>query len=761
MNTSTHFFGTLAHFAPAVFVLGLVVGPSAVQAQTQQSKLGPSDGERSDNFGGAVSVSADGSTALVGAPGKDFGEDLNQGRAYIYTRGANGAWTEEKKLNAADGDDEDHFGVSVSLSADGSTALVGAFKNEVDGKNFQGSAYVYRRTSEGSWTQEARLTASDGEDGDRFGKSVSMSADGSTVLVGAPEKDIGFDTGRGTAYVYTRSADGSWSEETALIGSGGSARDRFGGTVSMSADGSTVLVGARTAGANNNNQQGRAYIFGRDANGAWTEEDWITASDGQAYDEFGSAVSLSGDGATALVGTDAREQAYVFTPDGTGAWTQRAAFTPADDDNQGGFGVPVALDADGSTALVGARYEDIDGNSDQGNVHLFATDGTGAWFEVGTFTPSTETGGFGSALSIGADGSTALVGAPSEYADGISLRGSGYVFGLPEVLASHTAAVSSAGRVDFGETGVAIDFAGISGSGDVTVTKFGDPPSGTDGISESNVSEYRYAIEAGGDLSVGTGTEVRFDVPTLGGVGDATDVTIYKRPTVESGTFSALSTSYTPDANALHATTDRFSEFVLASDTEPLPVELASMEATRTGESTVVLTWTTASETDNAGFRVQHRTRSDSSWSRVGFVESKSEGGTTAEAQSYRFTAEDLEAGTHQFRLKQVDLDGSARLHDPVAVELRMEKALRLSGPAPNPVQGPATVSFAVKEPTEARLILYNTLGQRVRTLYRGALSAGETQTARLAAGDLASGVYFLRLRAGDRTRSQRVTVVR
>ena len=753
MNTSRHVLGALAIFAPAVFVLGLVVGPSTVQAQTQQAKLGPSDGERSDSFGDAVSLSADGSTALVGAPGKDFGEDINQGRAYIYTRGTNGAWTEEEKLNATDGDDEDHFGASVSLSADGSTALVGAFKNEVDGKNFQGSAYVYRKTSEGSWTQEARLTASDGDGGDRFGKAVSISADASTVLVGAPE--------RGTAYVYTRSADGSWSEDIALIGSGGSEDDRFGGSVSISADGSTVLVGARLAGANNNNQQGRAYIFARDPNNAWSETDWITASDGQAYDQFGAAVSLSGNGATALVGVDTRERAYVFTPDDTGAWTQRTAFTPADDDNQGGFGIPVAMDADGSTALVGARYEDIDGNTDQGSAHVFATDGAGSWFKVGPFTPSTETDGFGGSLSVGANGETALVGAPSEYADNTSLRGSAYIWGLPNAIASHTAAVSSAGRVDFGETGVAVDFAGVSGSGDVTVTKFGDPPSGSDGISESNVSEYRYAIEAGGDLTLGTGTEVRFDVGTLGGVGDATDVTVYQRPTIESGTFSALSTSYESGANELYATTDHFSEFVLASDAEPLPVELASMEVTRAGESTVELTWTTASENENAGFRVQHRTRLDSSWTSVGFVESKASGGTTTEAKTYRFGAEDLAVGTHEFRLKQMDLDGTAHLHDAVAVELKMQQALRLGGPSPNPVQQQSRLTFAVREQTEATITVYNTLGQKVRTLYQGTPTSGEQQTARVDAGGLSSGVYFLRLRAGGHTKTQRVTVVR
>ena len=762
MNTSPLPLRTLAVVVLAVSTLTLAGAPDTGQAQSQEARLGPSDGERSDNFGSAVSVSTDGSTALVGAPGKNVGEDLNQGRAYIYTRGADGAWTEEEKLDAADGDHDDHFGASVSMSADGSTALVGAFKNEVDGNNAQGSVYVYRQTADGSWTQEARLTASDGGEGDRFGASVSMSADGSRVLVGAPEKDFAFDDNQGTAYLYTRSADGAWAEETALIGSDGSEGDRFGGSVSMSADGSTVLVGARLAGANNNNQQGRAYVFGRAANGSWTEQDWITASDGQAYDQFGAVVSLSGDGSTAVVGVDTREKAYVFTPDGPGAWTQKAAFTRPNGDGQDvGFGTPVALDADGSTALVGARYEDVDGANDQGSTYLFATDGTGSWVDVATFTPSTETDEFGSSLSVGADGSAALVGAPSEYADDTSLRGSAYVWSLPDVIASHTAAVSTDGRVEFGATGIAVDFDGISGSGDVTVTKYGDPPSGADGISESTVSDYRYEIETGGDLTVGPGTGLYFDVRTLGGIGDAANVTIYKRPTVESGTFSALSTAYDPEANTLSATTDRFSEFVLASDMEPLPVELAGLEATSTGAETVQLAWRTASETNNAGFHVQHQGPNADTWGRIGFVASKANGGTATAPFRYRFRTGDLSVGTHRFRLRQVDVDGASHTYDPVRVTLHMQEALRLRGPAPNPVRRHAALSFAVKRETQARIMLYNTLGQRVRSVYHGAPDAGETHRVFFDATGLASGVYFLRLRADGTTKTRRVTVVR
>ena len=194
---------------------------------------------------------------------------------------------------------------------------------------------------------------------------------------------------------------------------------------------------------------------------------------------------------------------------------------------------------------------------------------------------------------------------------------------------------------------------------------------------------------------------------------------------------------------------------------QQLPVELASFEAAQSSESAVELRWTTASETNNAGFRVQHRASGEESWTRLGYVASKASGGTTTEAKTYRFDAEGLAVGTHEFRLKQMDLDGTAHLHDPVDVELQMQQALRLKAPAPNPVQGQAQLSFAVRDQTETTITMYNPLGQKVAVVYRGTPPAGEQQTAQVTTDDLASGVYFLRLQAGGTTKTQKMTVVR
>lgn len=199
------------------------------------------------------------------------------------------------------------------------------------------------------------------------------------------------------------------------------------------------------------------------------------------------------------------------------------------------------------------------------------------------------------------------------------------------------------------------------------------------------------------------------------------------------------------DANANTVTLSgvgSFSRWTLGSTASPLPVEMAGFEATAT-EGDAKLTWQTASEMNNAGFEVQRRTSENAGWTQIGYVESKAEG------------------GTHQFRLRQVDLSGSSTLTDPISVTIQMQEAVKLNAPAPNPATGSAALSFAVKEQAETRITLYNVLGQRVRTLYRGTPTAGESQRIRLEATGLPSGVYLLRLRAGGQAKTRRLTVVR
>jgi hypothetical protein len=197
------------------------------------------------------------------------------------------------------------------------------------------------------------------------------------------------------------------------------------------------------------------------------------------------------------------------------------------------------------------------------------------------------------------------------------------------------------------------------------------------------------------------------------------------------------------------------------SNGAPLPVELAGFDATVDGEA-VQLSWSTASETNNARFQVQRRTGEQANgrtgaWTTVGSVEGS---GTTSQAQSYRFTDANLpyEADRLTYRLRQVDTDGSASLSKEITVERGLQE-LQLLGTSPNPAQQRATVRYALPEKQKASLRLYDILGRQVQTVVSGTQAGRHERT--LDVGALPSGVYFLRLRAGGETRTQKLTIAR
>ena len=202
-----------------------------------------------------------------------------------------------------------------------------------------------------------------------------------------------------------------------------------------------------------------------------------------------------------------------------------------------------------------------------------------------------------------------------------------------------------------------------------------------------------------------------------------------------------------------------------------VPVEMAGLEASVVEEAegpegkAVRLTWQTASEQNNAGFYVQRQSASDGSWRRLGFVESKAAGGTTAEPKSYRFTDRGLPyaADTLTYRLRQVDTDGTAHRTDAVSLALGAPGQLDLEAPVPNPASERATLRFAVPEGLQAeevRIGVYDLLGRQVATVADGRREAGRHEQQMDLSG-LPSGTYFLRLRVGEEIESQKLTVLR
>jgi hypothetical protein len=188
---------------------------------------------------------------------------------------------------------------------------------------------------------------------------------------------------------------------------------------------------------------------------------------------------------------------------------------------------------------------------------------------------------------------------------------------------------------------------------------------------------------------------------------------------------------------------------------QKLPVELAAFDATVQGTD-VRLTWTTAAETNNAGFTVEHRPPDAEAWTDVQFVEGR---GTVDDPQQYAHTVEGLEPGEHTFRLRQEDLDGTTTLTQPVTATVRLDGSYALTV-GPNPLRRQGTVALRVRARQPVVVALYDVLGRRVKTLHDGGLDPGKTQLSLDATG-LSSGQYLLRVRGNQFTTTRRITVVR
>jgi hypothetical protein len=233
---------------------------------TFTAKLTASDGANSDQLGTSVSVSSDGSTVVAGVPYASAGGN-QRGQVYVYVK-PGGGWTTTStftaKLTASDGANYDQLGNSVSVSSDGTTVAAGAIQNFFFSP-LPGTVYLYVKPGGGWITTSAftaKLTASDGANGDRLGNSVFVSPDGTTVVAGAPYAAAG-GSGRGSAYVYVKPG-GGWATTSTftakLTASDGANSDNLGYSVSVCSDGSTVVAGTPNTAAGGS-LRGGTYVF--------------------------------------------------------------------------------------------------------------------------------------------------------------------------------------------------------------------------------------------------------------------------------------------------------------------------------------------------------------------------------------------------------------------------------------------------------------------------------------------------------------------
>jgi hypothetical protein len=278
-----------------------------------------------DWFGLSVSLSADGSSLAVGAHASDY-RTTDAGLAHVFRRLSPGAWGPATFVYARDLAASDLFGFSLALSGNGLVLAVGAYADDGRGSD-AGTAYVFSRPSASSdvWTELAELLSPDSLGGDNAGYSVAVDYAGTTVALGAPWSDT-FLVDAGTVHVYTRAnaAGTLWTRQRADARLDGDLQHRersmgFGLSVSLSADGLRVAVGAyHETGETGFGNQGSVWVFDRvstSADALWTQRVRLAASAASAGDELGFAVALGRDGKTVFVSARLAER----VPSGGGA----------------------------------------------------------------------------------------------------------------------------------------------------------------------------------------------------------------------------------------------------------------------------------------------------------------------------------------------------------------------------------------------------------------------------------------------------------
>lgn len=382
--------------------------PVVIDPFIQVAKLTAPNGDLSGYFGASVSISGDGNTIAVGAYATKVGSTVREGAVYVFSNSALG-WKQSARLTPSDGVTDGQFGFAVSVDRNGRTIVTSGLGTP---SGAGANVYVFN-FSGGAYAQTAEFAGID------FPRSVAVSGDGNTIAVGNPSRD------RSTGAVYVYSNDGSgWSLAATLIASDAMEQDILGHSVSISADGSTIVAGAPVNAAFGQHKPGAAYVFVK-GGGGWAQSAKLLASDSRDDNQFGISVSASNDGVIIAVGAAPAFElfggaAYVFTASGKN-WTQTAKLTgsgPA----VAFFGTSLAVSADGSSIVVVAAANGTSVYTKKGNEWNV----TGKLTAVGVSTYNS--------VSLSGDGDTVVGGVPGalpiSYRDGeVQIpRGAAYVF---------------------------------------------------------------------------------------------------------------------------------------------------------------------------------------------------------------------------------------------------------------------------------------------------------------------------------------------
>lgn len=375
------------------------------------------DGKQYDEFGISVDISGDGKTIAIGS----YTNGASHGGAVYIYRNLNSQWYQEAKLVASSGHDGDRFGHSIAISNDGSTLVVGAFGDSDYGEH-SGAAYIYRH-HRGEWIEEAKLQAFDGKSCDTYGYSVAIAGDGDTIFVGSP----GFDCESGAVYIY-HNYQHSWRYQAQLIIKEPSYADRMAYSLASTNNGDTLIVGVYP-NESKLNSDGRVLVYRRYEN--WELETVIASKTPKKRTGFGRSVAISNQGHIVAISAHQeqtfRGAVHIYADDGE-KWIHQTTIQPETACLMDQFGYSVALSGHGDYLVVGSRLSHIK-EVDSGSAYLFHKE-LENWKQIRHFGPSDGGYGdyFGTSIAVSNESFNIVVG--SEWnREG---QGAAYLFQSPD-----------------------------------------------------------------------------------------------------------------------------------------------------------------------------------------------------------------------------------------------------------------------------------------------------------------------------------------
>lgn len=377
--------------------------------------LYPPDYLTATKFGLVIAVSGNGRAMVIGAPNAKVGSNVNQGIVHTYIKELpSNIWRLETRITVNTANL--FFGNSLALSYDGTTLAIGTAITST-----KGSAYIYKKTGV-TWAAQTVTTPTNFANGDLFGYSVALTADGNTLFVGAPNNNNGISTS-GVIVSYTRSGS-TWTQRTTFVHTDKQASDRLGSTVVCNATGTIVAAGARDRDAKNftGPESGAVYIFTGTAASAFNQVAALVPElpvGGTYSKNLAAALSMNDAGdvvaySSTLSGGTNTVTNYVYVYTGTGStWTKTLSLVQNLGSTNAYTGASLSLDGSGDNLLIGSTNPTASGYAE-----LYTNTYGTTWERSGKFEATNRTlndlDTYGAAVCITKDGSEMFVGAPLE-----------------------------------------------------------------------------------------------------------------------------------------------------------------------------------------------------------------------------------------------------------------------------------------------------------------------------------------------------------